>query len=179
MRCSVFIATSLDGFIARRDGSIDWLPQPDASVPSEDHGYKTFLADVDAIVMGRNTFDLVLTFPGWPYDRPVYVLTHRELPPLPEGAVAERVSGTPPEVVAALARKGHRHLYVDGGSTITQFLASGLIDRMTITTIPVLIGDGLPLFGRLQQDIRWTHEATKAFPSGLVQSTWQRRPRQA
>lgn len=174
MRCSVFIATSLDGFIARRDGSLDWLPKPgDASLAGEDHGYDAFIADVDAIVMGRNSFDVVLAS-GWRYSRPIYVLTHRPLPPIPEGVQAQAVAGTPREVVAALATRGHRHLYVDGGATLTQFLEAGLIERMTLTSVPVLLGDGIRLFGRLSEEVPWRHVRTTSFPSGLVTSVYER-----
>ncbi len=169
MRASVFIGTSLDGFIARPNGDLDWLP----TGSDDDHGYGAFMATVDALLMGRNTYDTVLGFGGWPYGRtPVYVLSTRALPPAPEGATVERLWGTPDEVVAALEARGVTHAYVDGGVVIQEFLRAGRIQRLVLTRIPVLIGSGIPLFGPLEADIRLRHVATRAFPSGLVQSEY-------
>jgi dihydrofolate reductase len=170
MPASVFIATSLDGFIAREDGGLDWLPND-----PEPHGYDEFIATVDAIVFGRKTFETVLTFGAWPYGtKPVVVLSSRpsELT-APEGAVCDIMSGTPEEVVARLADRGLHHLYVDGGVTIQRFLEAGLIQRMVITRIPVLLGRGVPLFGPISRDARFEHVSTRAFPSGMVQSEYR------
>ncbi|HEY7635561.1 MAG TPA: dihydrofolate reductase family protein [Gemmatimonadales bacterium] len=169
MRATVFIATSLDGFIARLDGSLDWLPADGG----EPHGYDEFIATVDAIVIGRKTFDTVLGFSSWPYDKPVVVLS-RTLTDLtvPEGAICEVMAGTPQEIVSRLARLGLQHLYIDGGVTIQGFLEAGLIQRVIITRIPVLLGSGIPLFGPLSHDIRFQHVATRSYPSGLVQSEY-------
>src|SRR5258707_2751088 len=169
MKASVFSATSLDGYIARQNGALDWLP-----VDAEPHGYDEFIATVDALVIGRNTFETVLTFDTWPYgEKPVFVLTTRPLPvPTPAGAVLERMSGDPREIVSQLALRGVRHIYVDGGITIQRFLRAGLIQRLIITRIPVLLGDGIPLFGTLTGDIRLRHIATKQYPSGLVSSEY-------
>ncbi|HLY96979.1 MAG TPA: dihydrofolate reductase family protein [Sideroxyarcus sp.] len=175
IKCSVFIATSLDGFIARKDGELDWLPGSDGSTGGEDLGYEQFIATVDTLVMGRNTYELVLSFGAWPYpDKRVVVLSARysgELRPLAEGV--EGTSLSPPELVDRLARRGARHLYVDGGKTIQSFLKAGLIDEMTITRVPVLIGDGIPLFGSLEGDIRLLHRSTRAYESGMVQSRYE------
>ena len=174
MSASVFIATSLDGFIAREDGALDWLPVPDSAPDGEDYGYREFIAGVDAIVMGRSTFDVVLGFGGeWPYPKPVVVLTSRPLD-LPEALAGrvETMGGEPAEIVARLAERGWEHLYVDGGVTIQRFLAAGLIERMIITRVPVLIGQGIPLFGPLERDIALRHVATRAFPDGLVSSEY-------
>ncbi len=170
MKASVFIATSLEGFIARADGALDWLPADDV----EPHGYDEFIATVDAIVMGRKTFETVLTFGAWPYGtKPVVVLSRTPSAlRAPDGAVCEMMAGTPSEVVARLGARGFKHLYVDGGVTIQGFLAAGLIQRMIITRIPVLLGSGIPLFGPLSQDVRLEHVATRSFPSGLVQSEY-------
>ena len=175
MRASVFIATSLDGFIARPDGRLDWLPGADGEVVSgEDHGYGAFLAEVDAIVVGRLTFETVLSFRGWPYGaRPVAVLASRPVTIPPEHAAAvEAMPGPPAEILRRLAARGARHAYVDGGQTIQAFLAAGLIDRLVVTRVPILIGDGVPLFGPLARDIRLRHVRTEAFASGLVQSEY-------
>lgn len=169
MKASVFIATSLDGFIAREDGGLDWLPADGG----EPHGYDEFIATVDAIVMGRKTFETVLAFDTWPYSKPVIVLTTRPSAlRAPEGVACEFMSGSPPEIVARLARRGMKHLYIDGGVTIQRFLEAGLIQRLIITRIPVLLGSGIPLFGRLQHDIPLEHVATRSYPSGLVQSEY-------
>jgi len=170
MKASVFIATSLDGFIARRDGGLDWLPQDGG----EPHGYDEFIATVDAIVIGRNTFETVLTFDAWPYGtKPVIVLSSSPSTlKAQEGAVCDFMTGSPAEVVERLGARGFTHLYVDGGITIQRFLDAGLIQRVVITRIPVLLGDGIPLFGTLRHDIRLKHVGTRAFPSGMVQSEY-------
>ncbi len=142
---SVFIATSLDGFIARANGDLDWLPTGDV----EPHGYDEFIATVDALVIGRKTYETVLAFPDWPYGtRRVVVLSTGALAPAPSGAVVEQMSGSPAELASRLAASGVRHAYVDGGITIQGFLRAGLIQRIIITRIPVLLGDGIPLFGQ-------------------------------
>jgi len=170
VKASVFIAASLDGYIARANDDLDWLPADDEV---EEHGYEAFMASVDALVIGRRTFEKVLTFDAWPYgEKPVFVLSTRELPPLPQGAVAERLSGEPAEILARLEGRGLRHVYVDGGITIQRFLAAGLIQRLVITRIPVLLGSGIPLFGELEADIRLKPVATRQYSSGLVQSEY-------
>jgi dihydrofolate reductase len=169
VKVSVFIGTSLDGFIARANGDLDFLP-PGGGEP---HGYDEFMATVDALVIGRKTFETVLTFEAWPYgDKPVFVLSTRPLTTPPLGAMAERMSGPPVEIFSQLAARGIRHVYVDGGNTIQRFLQAGLIQRLIITRVPVLIGDGIPLFGSLQHDIPLKHVATRQYASGLVQSEY-------
>ncbi|MEO5815984.1 MAG: dihydrofolate reductase family protein [Gemmatimonadaceae bacterium] len=169
MTASVFIATSVDGFIAREDGALDWLPEH-----SESHGYDEFMATIDAIVMGRKTFETVLGFGAWPFDKVrVIVLSSRASELVaPEGAMCEMMCGTPREIVERLAERGMKHLYIDGGVTIQRFLEAGLIQRAIITRIPILLGDGIPLFGSLSRDVRLEHVATRSYPSGLVQSEY-------
>jgi len=168
VRGSVFVGTSLDGFIARLDGGLDFLPHE-----PEPHGFEEFLAEVDALVMGRKTYDLVLGFGKWFYgQKPVFVLSSRDLGPAPAGAVVERVSGSPSKIAGDLSDRGIEHVYIDGGDTIRQFLRAGLIDRFIITRVPVLIGSGIPLFGGLEHDLPLRHVGTKTFPSGLVQSEY-------
>jgi dihydrofolate reductase len=173
--CSVFIATSLDGFIARRNGDIDWLADPRGADSGEDYGYQAFIDSVDTLVVGRNTYELALTFEAWPYTgKRVVVLSHGALDvPDALSGVVEIMSGTPAEVVRRLSESGARHVYVDGGRTIQGFLGAGLIQDMTITRIPILIGDGIPLFGQLDRDIRFEHVETKVYNSGLVQSKYR------
>ncbi len=169
MKASVFIATSLDGFIARPNGDIDWLP----TGGGEEHGYEAFMATVDALVIGRKTYETVLAFDAWPYGRkPVYVLSTSTLPPAPPGAVVEHMSGDPAEIVSQLAARDVRHIYVDGGVTIQRFLQAGLIQHLIITRIPVLIGAGIPLFGSVPRDILLNHVTTRQYESGLVQSEY-------
>lgn len=169
MRASTFIGTSLDGFIARPNGDLDFLP-PGGGEP---HGYEEFMASVDALVIGRNTYETVLAFASWPYgDKPVFVLSTHPLDPAPAGAVVEHMSGEPSEIVSQLAARGIQHIYVDGGITIQRFLRAGLIQRLIITRVPVLIGEGIPLFGALPKDITLTHIATRHYSSGLVQSEY-------
>ena len=132
------------------------------------------MASVDALVIGRHTYETVLAFDSWPYrTKPVIVLSTRpiELPRTP-GVFVERMSGDPAVVVASLAARGARHLYVDGGITIQRFLAAGLIQRLIVTRVPVLIGTGIPLFGALPHDVKLRHVATRAYQSGLVQSEY-------
>jgi dihydrofolate reductase len=169
VKASVFIATSLDGFIARANGDLDWLP-PGGGEP---HGYDEFMATVDALVIGRKTFETVLTFDTWPYGaKPVFVLSTRPLAPAPRGAVVERMAGAPADIVSHLGARGIGHVYVDGGITIQRFLQVGLIQRLIITRVPVLLGDGVPLFGPIQHDIVLRHVATRQYASGLVQSEY-------
>jgi len=170
----VFIATSLDGFIARPDGDIDWLLERDD--PTEDHGYSNFIADKDAIVMGRGCYEKVLTMGDWAYDRPVLVLS-RQLAgkPVPEQLTGKvRFSGaTPAEAMAQLEAAGVRRVYVDGGQLVQSFLRDGLIADLVVTTVPVLLGAGRPLFGALQSDLSLSLESSRHFASGLVQSTYR------
>jgi dihydrofolate reductase len=169
MKTSVFVGTSLDGFIARANGGLDFLP-PGGGEP---HGYDELMASVDALVIGRKTFDTVLAFDAWPYGRkPVVVLSTRPLAPTPAGAVVERMSGAPADIVSQLAARGIEHIYVDGGITIQRFLQAGLIHRLIITRVPVLIGAGIPLFGVLERDIALRHVATRQYATGLVQSEY-------
>ena len=171
MMVSVFVGTSLDGFLARRNGDFDFLP-PGGGEP---HGYDEFMASVDTIVMGRNTFEVVLKLRDWPYGgKRVVVLSSRPVDlSVVRGGVVEQMAGPPAQIVAQLAAKGARHVYVDGGITVQGFLRAGLIQRLIITRVPVLIGDGLPLFGPLPQDVQLRHVQTRQFASGLVTSEYQ------
>jgi len=171
MKASVFIGTSVDGFIARANGDLDFLPVDGG----EPHGYDEFIASVDAIVIGRKTFETVLSFPKWPYgDRRVVVLSSRRLDlSAVRGGVVEQMTGALVEIVAKLEASGVRHAYVDGGVTIQGFLRAGLVQRLIITRVPVLIGQGVPLFGTLLRDVQLRHVATQHYPSGLVKSEYQ------
>ena len=169
MMVSVFVGTSLEGFIARPNGDLDFLP-PGGGEP---HGYDEFIASVDVIVIGRKTFETVLAFETWPYgDKRVVVLSNQPLDLSVHGGVVEQMSGPPAQIVSKLEASGAHHLYVDGGITIQRFLRAGLVQRLIITRVPVLIGDGIPLFGSLPRDVRLHHVATQCYPSGLVKSEY-------
>jgi dihydrofolate reductase len=170
----VFIATSLDGYIARDDGDIGWLH----SIPTEgeDHGYQDFMTGVDGLIMGRETFRKVLEFEAWPYSKPVVVMSQslrqEDVPSWLSEAV--HVSARPPDtLMQSLDVKGWKRAYVDGGRVIQSFMKAGLIEDLIITRIPLLLGRGRPLFGQLSRDVRLDHIKTTAFPSGLVQSTYR------
>jgi dihydrofolate reductase len=169
MLATVFCGVSVDGFIARPDGGIDWLPQV-----TEDHGYTELMATVDALVIGRGTYETVLGFAEWPYGRtPVIVLSTRALDlSAHRGYPVEQMGGEPAEIVARLAARGMKHIYVDGGITIQRFLRAGMIQRLIVTRVPVLIGQGIPLFGPLDADVPLRHVRTRDFPSGLVQTEY-------
>ncbi|MBO0938346.1 dihydrofolate reductase [Fibrella sp. HMF5335] len=175
LKLSVYIATSLDGFIARPDGAIDWLTAPEHTVPGEDFGYQAFIHTVDALVMGRGTYETVLAFGEWPYAKPVFVLSHT-LTHIPE-QLADKVqllALSPADTVTYLAERGFQHVYLDGGKTIQGFLRAGLVDELTLSRMPILLGEGIPLFGVTGHDIRFEHLQTQAFPNGLVQSKYRR-----
>ena len=171
MRFLVFIGTSLDGFIARPNGQLDFLP-PGGGEP---HGYNEFIAQIDTLLIGRKTYETVLAFEEWPYGgRRVVVLSSSSLDfSKVRGGRVEQMGGTPEEIAAKLEATGAKTVYVDGGITIQRFLRAGLIERLTITRVPVLIGEGIPLFGTLPKDIRLKHNATRSYKSGLVQSEYE------
>ncbi|MGH9758262.1 MAG: dihydrofolate reductase family protein [Candidatus Acidiferrales bacterium] len=171
MKVSVFIGTSVDGFIARPSGEYDFLPEGGG----EPHGYDEFIETVDALVIGRKTFETVQGFANWPYGkRRVVVLSTR---PLDFSALreypVEQMAGDPAEIVLNLTNRGFQHIYVDGGITIQKFLSAGMIERLIITRVPVLIGQGIPLFGSLPGDVHLQHVATQQFASGLVKSEYR------
>jgi dihydrofolate reductase len=173
MKLSVFVGTSLDGFIARRNGRYDFLP----AGGGEPHGYDEFIASVDTILIGRNTFEVVLKLPSWPYgDKRVIVLSHRPLDVSGIAGHVEQMSGDPAQIARELAATGAKHVYVDGGITVQQFLRVGQIHHITITRVPVLIGEGVPLFGSLPQDIKLRHIGTHEYQSGLVKSEYEVMP---
>lgn len=176
MKCSVYIAASVDGFIAREDGDISWLENP-AYATENFNGlsYQDYIQEVDVMVMGRNSFEKVLSFGFWPYDGlPVVVLTHGEMdiPPELEGKV--RVENTAPQaLVEMLALEGYTHAYVDGGKTIQGFLRAGLMDEMTVTQIPVLLGSGILLFGEIGEEVALEMIGAESSDNGFVQVRYQ------
>jgi len=170
----IYIATSLDGFIATSDGKIDWLneiPNPENS----DYGFAEFMNSIDALVMGRKSFEKVLPFDSWPYNKPVFVLSNT-LTTLPENMAdkAEIINGDLHDIIKKLNEQGYSKLYIDGGRTIQNFLKEDLIDEMIITKIPILLGKGIPLFGEIDQRLKFKHMRTEVFNNSLVMSYYSR-----
>ncbi|MCC4796435.1 diacylglycerol kinase [Enterovibrio norvegicus] len=171
----VYIATSLDGFIADKNNRIDWLhdiPNPEGS----DLGFSAFMDRIDAIVMGRNTVEMVLRFGcDWPYSKPVFMLSNT-LKSVPTGYEDKifLVNGDLNDVVSALNEQGYADLYVDGGLTVQSFLKHDLIDELIITTIPVLLGGGIPLFGDLAEPLKFKHINAEPLLNCLVKNTFVR-----
>jgi dihydrofolate reductase len=164
-RCSVFIAMSVDGYIARRDGSIDWLASVERE--GEDYGYKRFIDTVDTVVLGRNTYDAVLRGNEWPFaGKKVVVLTHR---PASAKHGEKFFSGKPETLVEQLGRDGARHVYIDGGTAIRGFLATGFVDHLTISVVPLVLGAGIPLFAEGISEKQLVLEESRAFSTGLMQ----------
>ncbi|MBU2713555.1 dihydrofolate reductase family protein [Zooshikella harenae] len=175
MQISVFIATSLDGFIARKNGDIGWLEKAGDGDNTTDFGYEDFMSSVTCLVMGRKTFEKVLSFPEWPYEKKRVILLSHTLLSVPselEGKV-ELYSGEISALVDRLKDEREQRVYIDGGVTIQAFLQAGLVDDITITRIPVIIGEGLPLFAQTGHDVSLTHIATRAYDNGFVQSTYR------
>ncbi|WP_028108711.1 dihydrofolate reductase family protein [Ferrimonas futtsuensis] len=171
----VFIGTSLDNYIADKQGGLEWLttlPNPE----QDDCGFAAFMDSVDALVMGRNTFETLCGFGGeWPYSKPVFVLS-RSLHAIPEPLQdkAQLIQGSPEEVTRQLNDKGFRRLYIDGGQTIQSFLEAGLIDEMIISRLPVLLGGGTPLFGELASPLWFQLVETKLLLGSIVMSHYRR-----
>lgn len=170
-----FIATSLDGFIARADGAIDWLTEgwPDIG---HDHGYAAFMAGIDGIIMGRGTLETVASFDVWPYAKPSLVMSRtlrqETVPPVAADRI-EITSAAPRDVTADCMQRGWTAVYVDGGQILGAFIEQGLLDEITVTRLPVLIGTGRPLFGPLRGDVRLEPVASTVFSNGFVQTTYR------
>lgn len=173
---SVFIATSIDGYITDKNGGIDWLhsiPNPD----KDDMGYVEFTNNIDALVMGRTTFETVCGFEiDWPYDKPVFVLstTLNEIPESHQDN-AFLIKGTLNEIIEQINKKGYHRLYIDGGTTICNFLKADLIDEMIITTIPIVLGGGSPLFSELPNELKFELIATKTYLNQITQRHYKRK----
>ncbi|MGB0521737.1 MAG: dihydrofolate reductase family protein [Flammeovirgaceae bacterium] len=173
---SVFIATSLDGYIADKNDGLAWLdiiPIPEGT----DMGYVGFMEEVDALVMGRSTFEVVCGFDvDWPYQQPVFVLSNslKELPVAYKDK-AYLVKGELTKVLAQIHDKGYHRLYIDGGVTIQSFLKEDLIDEMTINVLPILLGGGIPLFADLPQLLEFELVESKVFLNAHVQNHYKRK----
>ncbi len=172
MKITVYIATSLDGFIARPDGDIEWLHNPDYVLEGEDMGYGALMESINCLVMGSGSYEKVRSFDiPWPYEKPVIVLSSRPQDiPAELASKISQMSGSPTEIVQSLKQKGVNHIYLDGGKTVQDFLSAGLVSELIITQIPILLGKGIPLFGPLPADIHLSHQQTRSYPNGMVQS---------
>ncbi len=172
---SVFIATSLDGYIAREDGDIQWLHDIEPPSPDEDYGYHKFMDSVDCLVMGRNSFQKVLEFDEWPYSSKQVIVLSNSLQEVPKHLVGKvSISNlAPDQLLDKLASQAIKRIYLDGGQVIQSFLQAGLVDDMIVTRLPLLIGQGIPLFGQLNKDIKLAHVNTKSWNNGFVQSCYR------
>lgn len=173
MKTTIYVGVSLDGYIARKNGEIDWLApfQSDEVATS----YRDFCETIDVFVIGRGTFETALSFPAWPYDKQVIVLssTLRSLPDDLHSRV-ELASAPPRSLLSGLSRRGFTSAYVDGGKVIQSFLREDCIDEMILTRVPLLLGGGIPLFGELSQALRFTHAESVSYKNGLVKSRYLR-----
>jgi dihydrofolate reductase len=169
----VYIAASIDGFIATSDGDVDWLME--ANPDKSDYGFADFMDGVDALIMGRNTFDKVITFGEWSYTKPVFVLSNSltEVPEKLKGKV-EIIKGDIKGIVKNMKKQGYKNLYIDGGKVIQSFLKEDMIDEIIITRIPILLGKGIALFGEVDQSLKFKHTKTEVFNDSLVQSWYLR-----
>lgn len=168
MKTSIYIATSLDGFIATQDHGLGWLDI--VKTEGEDYGYSEFMSSVDCVLIGRNTYEVVRGFSDWPYHgKKVLVLTHRPFEPIHNEVHA---SGELGPIIQNLAESGTQRIYLDGGQTARQGLAEGVVKDLTISVIPVLLGGGIPLFGEIGAEIKLHHDKTRVYSSGLVQTTY-------
>jgi dihydrofolate reductase len=174
MNTIVYVGTSLDGFIARTDGEFDWLSQfaNDEAI----HAYGELINRIDAIVIGRGTFEKVLTFPSWPYEKSVFVLS-TSITEVPEN-IREKVtilSMDPAALLSHLSTMGYSNIYIDGGKVIQSFLKEDLVNELIVSTAPMLIGSGIPLFGYLDHDLEFKHNRTDVCSNGLVRSHYERK----
>jgi dihydrofolate reductase len=174
MQATAFIATTLDGYIARPDHSIDWLEDANSDA-TEDYGYEAFVKSVSCVVMGRKTFQKIMTFPEWPYQHHRVIVLSSTLDSIPE-PLADQVqlyNGSVSDLVTLLEAEGDSHIYVDGSRVVQSFIKAGLLTDITLTQLPLLIGEGIPLFGGpLPKDIKLTHLATRAYQNGFVQTQY-------
>lgn len=174
MKTFVFLGISLDGFIARTDGNLDFLDLYQDG--TEDYGYSDFIKNIDVILMGRKTFEKVISFEEWPYSIPVYVATNKGVV-IPEKLKnnCHKISGSPLEIINIFTAKNFKNIYIDGGVTIQAFLSENLIDEITISRLPVLIGDGISLFSKNQKEIHFIHKKTIVYKNGIIKSLYEKK----
>jgi len=175
MKISAYIAVSLDGFIARKNGNIDWLTEIDNLDSFEDYGYDEFYQTIDCLIMGSNSFTSIIKYEPWPYaDKKVFVLSHAINEVAPQDVDKYEIySGSISALITKLQKQGYDHISIDGGQTIQSFINEGLINELTITTIPILLGEGIPLFGKVANDIKLKLVESKAYENGYVKNSYQ------
>jgi dihydrofolate reductase len=167
-KISIYIATSIDGFIAREDGSLDWLES--VGDPHEDYGFKRFIDSIDGVILGRKTYEVAAPVQEWPYTGKRLIILSNTLKTVREGA--ELYSGSLPQLISKLHDEGVKHIWIDGGETIAQFLQLKLVNEMTLSIIPIILGRGIALFKNLKEELPCQLLSTNSFPSGLVQVTY-------
>jgi len=168
-KISVYIGTSIDGYIAQEDGGLDWLER--IPTPNEDFGFKEFMDSVDVLIMGRKTYDIVSGFDKWPYQGKRVIVLSKTLEMVKDEA--ELFSGEPQRLVSTLHTEGVKHVYVDGGMTISKFLEANMVDQITITVIPIILGTGIRLFNPMDKEHNCRLILAKSYPSGLVQLRYE------
>ncbi len=176
MNVSVFIATSIDGYIARKNGDLDWLDKANESVPKgEDCGFFTFMNSIHVLIMGRKTYNKVMSFGQWPFGETKVIVLSRNIVEIPSELTktVSYTTETPTELCKRLKAEGNENIYIDGGMTIQSFLDEQLITDITITTVPVILGSGIPLFNEISNDILLNHCETVTYDFGFVQSKYE------
>jgi dihydrofolate reductase len=175
IRLSAFIATSIDGYIARHNGKLDWLEIASNKETPDDFGYQTYIGSVDCVVMGRNSFEKAVSFPEWPYHNKRVIVLSRRWRHIPDQFVhlSEHYSGKVELLAVELQNQGVRHVYVDGGLTIQSFIQNKLLTEITLNQLPILLGTGIPLFGMTRGDQKLKLLSSCCFDSGVVQSSYQ------
>ena len=178
MNVSVFIATSLDGFIARENGDVDWLPSGEELSDSskiDEYGYEKFIKDINVLVMGKNSFEKVLTFGDWPYKDLQVIVLCKSLKNLPNHIpnTVSISSAEPKQLIYELETKGIKNIYIDGGKVIQSFLKENLVSKLILTRVPIILGKGISLFGYLNQEVKLNHISTYSGSFGMVQSEYE------
>ncbi|MBS0652144.1 MAG: dihydrofolate reductase [Verrucomicrobia bacterium] len=168
-KVSIYIASSIDGFIARKNGGLDWLDR--LHIPDEDFGYREFFDSIDALVMGRKTYETVCGFGKWPYENKRVIVLSDTLKKV--GDEAELFTGKLSDLLAKLHHEKIAHIWIDGGVTVSRFLQEGLVDRFIVSIAPIVLGSGIPLFHDMDRENGCRLESVKSYPNGLVQLCYQ------
>lgn len=168
-KISIYIAMSIDGYIAQKDGGLDWLEC--GHTGDEDYGFKKFINSIDALVLGRNTYEVVSSFEKWPYEGKRVIVLSNTLTRVRKEA--ELFCGQLQDLASMLHSEGTKHVWVDGGITVSKFLESGLVDDITISVIAIILGSGIPLFNTMNREHKCHLISTQSYPSGLVQLRYE------
>lgn len=168
-KVSIYIATSIDGYIARKDNSLDWLEYGHQG--DEDYGFKEFMNSIDALILGRNTYEVVSAFEEWPYSGKRVIVLSNTLKEVRKEA--ELFCGQLTDLVSMLHSESIKHVWVDGGITVSKFLDAGLVDDITISVIAMILGSGIPLFSTMSREHKCHLISTQSYPSGLVQLKYE------